>query len=114
MISREFRFGIAALIFVLDRLSKYWIEQNVSAWDTFVVIPSFFNIVHTQNRGTAFGFMNYSDSTWRVFLLTGVASVVMAIIGMQLWRLPKGGWPGGSGVAVAMALILGGAAGNLF
>ncbi|MBI3683516.1 MAG: signal peptidase II [Acidobacteria bacterium] len=114
MISRAARFAIAAMVFAGDRLSKHWIEQNVSGWDTFVVIPNVFNIVHAQNRGAAFGLFNQTDGWWRPLFLIGVSTLVLAFVGVQLWRMPRSAWPGGNLTPVALALVLGGASGNLF
>jgi len=114
MISRPARFGISAAVWILDRVTKYWIEQNVGAWDVHVVIPGVFNIVHTRNRGAAFGFLNQGEGMWRTLVLVGVSLAVMVFVAIQLWRLPRNVWPGGSAAPVALALVLGGAAGNLF
>lgn len=114
MISRAARFALAAFIAVADRATKFWIESNVSAWDTFPIIPNVFNIVHTQNRGAAFGMLSQSETEWRRIVLVGVAAAVTAFVAAQLWRMPKGGWPGNNWVAVALAMVVGGAAGNLY
>jgi len=114
MISRLARFGISAAVLVFDRLSKSWIEQNVSVWDTHVIIPRVFNIVHAQNRGAAFGFLNQSDGLWRLAILVGVALAVMVFLAVQLWRLPRTAWPPTNAAAAALGLVLGGAAGNLY
>jgi signal peptidase II len=114
MISRGTRFAVAASVLFADRISKYWIEQNVGAWDTLVVIPSVFQIIHTQNRGAAFGFLADADSIFRDLVLVGVSTLVMIFVAVHLWRMPKDTWPDSSKVAVALALVLGGAAGNLF
>lgn len=114
MISRPLRFGIAALVFVADRLSKFWIESNVSAWDTFAVIPGVFNIVHAQNKGAAFGFLAQSEGSLRTLVLICVSALVMSFVGTQLWRLPAPGWPSGNLTPMALGLVLGGAIGNLF
>src|SRR5579883_494931 len=58
-------YGLAALVFVLDRLTKWIIEARVSFTDTYRVIPGFFDIVNSQNRGVAFGILNDSTSEWR-------------------------------------------------
>ena len=55
--------ALAALVFALDRLTKWIIETRVSFFDTHTVIPGFFDIVHSQNRGAAFGM--FADSTPR-------------------------------------------------
>lgn len=114
MIPRAARFGLAAMILVADRATKHWIETNVSPFDTRVVIPGVFNIVNTQNRGAAFGILNQADGPLRTVFLVGVASAMLVFIGIQLWRLPKSGWPDGNLTPVALALVLGGALGNLY
>ncbi|MBI3208360.1 MAG: signal peptidase II [Candidatus Solibacter usitatus] len=113
MISRRARVGIAAAILILDRLTKAWIEQTFSVWDIRVVIPGVFNIVHTQNRGAAFGFLNQSDGWWRMAILIGISSLVSIFVAVQLWRFPKGGWPEKNSAAFGLSLMMGGALGNL-
>ncbi len=114
MISRLARFAIASSIAIADRASKHWIETNVGAWDSHTVIPNVFNIINTQNRGAAFGVLAQSEGAARHFLLIGVAASVMIYVAVQLWRMPKGSWPATNWVAVALALLVGGAAGNLY
>ena len=50
------------------------------------MISGFFNIVHTENPGAAFGILADSPSAWSSMLLVAVSLVVMAIIGVMLWR----------------------------
>ncbi|MFN7935016.1 MAG: signal peptidase II [Bryobacteraceae bacterium] len=114
MIERGVRFAISGAVFAADRGSKYWIEQNVSAFDTLTVVPGVFHIIHAQNRGAAFGFLNQNEGPFRVFLLIGVSSVILAYVALQLWRMPKAMWPQESLTAAALAMVFGGALGNLF
>lgn len=51
---------------------------------------------------------------WRTLVLVGVSLAVMAFVAVQLWRLPRNVWPEGNAAPIALALVLGGAAGNLF
>lgn len=103
-------FLLAALVFVLDRMTKLAIEAQVSMWDTIVLIPGVLNIVYTRNRGAAFGIFANAPDGWREFLLIGVSLVVM---GMIVWMmLQSRGGP--AMTAVALGLVLGGAAGNLY
>lgn len=112
-VSRRLAFGIAALVVVLDRLTKTVIENSVSAWDTYVVIPNFFNIIHTQNRGAAFGLLAEASAEWRGFVLVGLSLVVMVFVGALLWQSAR---PGGGSVSLrlGLAFMLGGAVGNLW
>jgi len=111
---RALSFGLAGLIVVLDRLAKLWIEKNVALWDSFHVIPGFFDIVHTQNRGMAFGLFNDSTSPWRTFLLVGVTGVVLVFIIVMIWKLPEQAIRYQKLTPVSLGLILGGALGNFY
>ena len=77
---------IAAAVFLLDRLTKVPIERYVSIWDTHSVIPGSFNIVHTKNRGAAFGMFSEGDNQVRTFLLIGVSVAVLLFISSILLR----------------------------
>lgn len=102
-------YGMAGLVLLLDRLTKWVIETRVSFLDSYRVIPGFFEIVHSQNRGVAFGVFNDSNSEWRSILLVVGSLVAVAVISAMLWK------PGklDRKTMWGCALILGGAAGNL-
>lgn len=103
--------AIIAAIVIVDRITKLYIQHNFSAWDTKTVIAGFFNIVHAENPGAAFGFLSESTSQWRSLFLVGVSLAVMAIIGTMLFR------PGvkkSNLLETALALVFGGAAGNMW
>jgi signal peptidase II len=103
-------YGAAAAVFALDRISKLIIESRVSFIDTYKVIPGFFDIVHSQNRGVAFGIFNDSTSEWRTTLLVIASIAAVIMVSVMLWSAKKldafSLW--------GFALILGGAAGNVF
>jgi signal peptidase II len=103
-------YGVSALIFALDRLTKWIIEQRVSFFDTHKVIPGFFDIIRSENRGVAFGIFNDSTSEWRTRLLILAAFAAVCMVTGMLWNARKldrySAW--------GLSLILGGALGNLF
>ena len=102
-------YGFAAGVFAVDRLSKWMVESNVSAMDTVRVIPGLFNIVHSENRGMAFGIMNDSANEWRTTLLVVLSAAAVVFVAAMLWnarRLDRYSFWG-------LTLILGGAAGNV-
>lgn len=105
---------IAAVVVVLDRFTKAWIERSVSPYDIHAVIPGFFNIVHTQNTGMAFGLFADSTGAWRTIILIGVAFGILLLVTVTLWKLPAQLPPGQKYTRLALALILGGAIGNLY
>jgi signal peptidase II len=105
---------IAAFIFVLDRGTKVLIERNVSLWDTHHVIPGFFNIVHTKNRGAAFGMFAEGNSELRTFLLIGVSLLVLLFISVLLLQPTRAGFSGSKMTMIGLSLVLGGAIGNMY
>lgn len=113
MSSRLLGYGVAATVFLLDRVSKSIIRAHVSLWDTFVVIPGFFNIVHAENRGAAFGLFSDVDSEWRTFFLLGLSLLVLALVAAALWH-PSGSTAGGRWFRFGLSLVLGGALGNMY
>jgi signal peptidase II len=101
---------IILLVVILDRVSKLYIRASYAPWDVTVVIPRVFNIVHAENPGAAFSMLAEAPPIVRAVLLVGVSVVVMAIVGVMLWRLPKNAsWL----MATSLALVFGGASGNL-
>lgn len=103
-------YGLAGAVFAIDRLTKWIIETRVSSSDTIVVIPRFFEIVHSENQGAAFGLFSQSTSEWRSVLLIGFAVIALVALVAMLWRTSRLDRK----TAVALALILGGAMGNVF
>jgi len=109
---------IAAGVVVIDRFTKMYIQSAYTSWDVTPVIPGFFNIVHTENPGAAFGILADSPSTLSSMFLVAVSLVVMAIIGVMLWRPRTGSskhdMQADGLVAVGLALVFGGAVGNVW
>lgn len=105
---------LAAFVFALDRITKVWIEANVRLHDSFTVIPGFFDIVHTKNRGAAFGMFAESDHPLRTFLLVGVSVAVLVYVMFALLRPGKAGFAASLPTVTGLALVLGGALGNIY
>ncbi len=107
---RWIAYGTAAGVFAIDRISKLLVEKHVGFEDTVKVIPGFFDIVHSQNRGVAFGIFNDSAFEWRTALLVAAslaAAVVVSWILRHAGRLDRCTFWG-------LALVLGGALGNVY
>jgi signal peptidase II len=103
-------YTLAALVFGADRATKWLVESRMSFTDSYTVIPGFFEIIHTQNTGIAFGLFANSTSEWRTAILIALSSAALLLVGAMLWsagRMDR--------LSVAgLALILGGAMGNVF
>ena len=111
MVRRLFPFLIAALVVVLDRLTKDLIKAHVSLYDTLAVIPGLFNIVHTENPGIAFGMLADASGVWRNIVLIGFSAAVLVAISAMLLRPST---QRDTILRTALGLILGGAFGNLY
>jgi signal peptidase II len=111
MRQRLFPFLIAAVVVLLDRISKGIIQAHISAYDTVTVIPGLFNIVHTENPGIAFGMLATLTGVWRDVLLIGFSSAVLIAISAMLLRPTS---QRDFLLRIALGFILGGAFGNLY
>ena len=97
---------IAVLVFVLDQVSKWAAVQHLTRQS--MELTPFLNLALTYNSGAAFGFL-HDASGWQNLFFVGVAIVVSIVILGMLWRLGANDVQ----VAVALMLVLGGAAGNV-
>jgi len=103
-------FALAVGVLGLDRLTKWLVERDVSLSADYKIIPGLFDIVHSENRGVALGVFNDSESQWRTLLLIALSIAAVIWVSVMLWRAKR---PDGL-LCLAFALVLGGAAGNLF
>ena len=96
-------------VVLLDRASKAWFEsQTVEGWH-HEVIRNFIYLVHSRNPGIAFGVFADSPSTgMRILLILGSA----VVIGALAW-LFVAGQSVSALTAAGLALLLGGATGNV-
>ncbi|SFS16434.1 signal peptidase II Aspartic peptidase. MEROPS family A08 [Granulicella pectinivorans] len=109
--ARPILFGITVLIILLDRWSKLWIMHNIIGGYGRVIIPNFFRLDHVYNTGAAFSIFADSMSPDAVRRsLIGFSIFAIVIVLVMLWR--TGRIFNASGVA--LALILGGAIGNVY
>src|SRR5262249_38088861 len=95
-------YGLAGVIFLLDRMTKWIIETHVSAFETHTVIPGFFDIVHARNRGAAFSMFAESNSAWRPFVLIGLSLAALALVAGVLRNASRLDRP----TAIGLSLIL--------
>jgi signal peptidase II len=95
---------IAAIIFVLDRVSKLWVISNISLGTSWPVITHFFSLSHIQNRGAAFGLFA-GGAPYFILLTLIVGGAATLLLRKMISRLTKP-------IAVCLGLIIGGALGN--
>ena len=101
---------IAFAVLFLDRLSKWGIAQKIALHESISIIPGFFRLTHVQNRGAAFGLFSESPSEYKVAVLVLFSLVALVVVSTLLWKNSHTLTTTG----VGLALILGGALGNLW
>ena len=98
--------GLAALIVVLDQITKYVVRNTFGLHESLEVTP-FFNLVFVFNKGAAFSFLSDADGWQRgLFIALALAASVWIV-----WLLRKHSRE--TLFCLALSLILGGAIGNV-
>jgi len=100
---------LTLVVVLLDRATKAWFETQTAEGWRHEVVHHFVYLVHASNPGIAFSFFADSTSHWtRTALIAG--SII--VICLLAWFLVAGN--GGSArTAAGLALLLGGATGNV-
>jgi signal peptidase II len=99
--------GVSAAVAVLDLATKAWVSAAFAPGEVLVLTP-FLNLVLWHNTGAAFSFLAGAGG-WQRWFFVAVTVVISAILLVMLRR------SGGNRLlAAALALVLGGAAGNLW
>jgi len=96
-------------VFAVDRWSKSMVEANVNRTESVTVIPGLFNIIHSENSGVAFGLFSENGNQARTITLVVLSLLAVILLAVLLWRIEQ--LDGRS--ATGLALILGGALGNV-
>jgi signal peptidase II len=107
---RKYHLLIACLVLLLDRTTKRMIARDIPLHDRRELISGFFYLTHLENRGAAFSLFADSPSEWKIGLLVLFSIVALVIVSALLWRSSHTMTTTG----VGLALILGGALGNLW
>ncbi|MCK6406457.1 MAG: signal peptidase II [Rhodocyclaceae bacterium] len=97
---------LAAVVIVLDQISKQIVLANIAYGETIYVAP-FWNWVLTFNRGAAFSFLA-SEEGWQRWFFTVLA---LGVSGWIVFMLRS--HAGQKLLSLALALIMGGALGNV-
>jgi signal peptidase II len=100
---------ISLVVFLLDHLTKLAVVERFSLDTTVPIIPGLFRLVRVENRGIAFGMFSEAPSSLTSIILVLVSVAAIGLVSALLWQNPSTAVRSGTG----LALILGGAAGNL-
>lgn len=101
---------ISVVIFILDRITKSLVDSHVPLGEGILVIPGFLRITHWLNEGAAFSLFADSASPnavrWGLIGFSALAAIAVLVALIRLGNRM-------TTVTIALALVLGGALGNL-
>src|SRR5262245_55381409 len=100
-------FSLAALIVLADRATKLAVLQHFRPGEG-IEVTGFFNLVLVFNKGAAFSFLA-SAPGWQTPFFVAIALAAIAIVSWLVWKDPAK-----TLFCFGLALILGGAVGNLW
>jgi signal peptidase II len=96
--------GVAAIVFVIDRVTKAWVSENIPLGTARPVLGDYVRIVHAQNTGAAFGLLPERTT------LLSVLSVIAVLAIVYYYRQIASN---STLVSATLGMQLGGAFGNL-
>ncbi len=104
--------GLSAIVIAMDLFTKHLVQQSFR-YGEHLVVTNFFDLVRYHNEGAAFSFLAAAGG-WQKYFFTGIALVASIAI---LYLLQKNAGNKSNGqklFCLGLALILGGALGNLY
>lgn len=122
------RYGLHALlsggIVWLDQWTKALIQQRMALTESIPIIPNLFSLTYIRNPGAAFGLFVGMDHSYRALFFLSITTAAIAVIGYFFWASIRddrrhagqgspSSTPHGRWLRLGLALILGGAIGNL-
>jgi signal peptidase II len=106
---RRLELWLPIAIVALDQLTKAIVRSRVPLSASVEVVSGFMNITHVRNTGAAFGLFNAADFPFKTVAIAVVALAAIVWVGVYAAGLPRHHWL----ARLGLALIMGGAAGNL-
>jgi signal peptidase II len=106
---RSLEFMTAAGIVVFDQVTKALVRARLPLHESVTVIPGFFDLTHVRNTGAAFGMLNDLEFAYKPVFMVAIALVALSAVASYALTMPAGQRVARFG----LALILGGAVGNL-
>lgn len=100
---------VAGIVLLLDQATKMVVLKNMPLYHSVSIISGFFNLTHIHNPGGAFGFLASQNPVVRKLVFIVVSFLALCLI-FYFYRVTPRNY---SMLATALAMIFGGAAGNM-
>jgi signal peptidase II len=107
--ARHVELWVFGVVVLLDQITKFALRQTVGLYEIVPVVPGLLNLTHVRNTGAAFGLFDATDFAYKPLIMTLVGLIALLAIAFYAARLG----PDERLARLGLALILGGAVGNL-
>jgi signal peptidase II len=98
---------VTPVVFFLDQLTKWLVRKYIPLHEAVPVVRGYFDIVHYENKGAAFGMFSGAGGEFRLYFFYVVSVLAVIILAGFFVKLA-----GGRLLPIAVSLIFGGIAGN--
>jgi signal peptidase II len=106
---RRLEIWLPALVVVLDQVTKALIRSRLPLHSSVTIVPGFLDLTHVRNTGAAFGILNAADFPFKTAIVALIATAALIGVGLYAASLAHHQLA----ARVGLALIIGGACGNL-
>jgi signal peptidase II len=106
---RHLEVWLPMVIVAVDQATKAMVKQALPLHDSVTIIPGFMDFTHVLNSGAAFGILNGVDFPFKTVAIAVIAMAALIGVGLYAASISHHQLI----ARVGLALILGGAAGNL-
>src|SRR5262245_60265997 len=106
---RRLEIWLPILIVAIDQFTKAMVRASLPLHESVTIIPGIVDFTHVRNTGAAFGILNVVDFPFKTVVIAFIATAALVGVGMYAASLAHHQLV----ARVGLALIIGGAAGNL-
>ena len=106
---RRLEIWLPLVIVALDQLTKGLVRSMLPLHASIRVVPGLIDFTHVRNSGAAFGILNAADFPFKTVVIALVATAALVGVGLYSASLARQQLV----ARIGLALIIGGAAGNL-
>ncbi|HEX4346478.1 MAG TPA: signal peptidase II [Vicinamibacterales bacterium] len=107
--NRRLEVWLPLAIVVVDQISKALVRASVPLNHSMAIVPGFLDFTHVQNSGMSYGFLDQVDFPFKTIVIACFATAALLGVGVYSASLAQQQIV----ARVGLALIIGGAAGNL-
>jgi len=106
---RRIEIWLPILIVVIDQITKAMVRARLPLYASRTIIPGFMDFTHVPNSGIAYGFLQGVEFPFKTVIIAMIAATAMISVGIYAAGLARHKLI----ARIGLALIIGGAAGNL-